>query len=279
MKTILVSTDFSEGSENAMQHAQIIARAYGSTLIYFHAHFPMLPNQFIDPNGMSISMPVEDFQESMKSIHQSLEKWVKEDEVQGLNSKVIVKVGEVKPCLQEVLSEILIDLVIIGKTSSPSFLETLLGSTTKSLLHELEVPMLVIPANFTEDIFQQTLYASQLEFDEISFIQAANQWAKHGKKSMVLAHLNEDFETDLVPNDQFLKEIKSAMKKEELVYVQADAKSFQTGLLKLIKEQKASLICMTTHKRNILSQLVTPSKTRAAIEFIPIPTLVYYAKD
>jgi nucleotide-binding universal stress UspA family protein len=50
-------------------------------------------------------------------------------------------------------------------------------------------------------------------------------------------------------------------------------------MVKLMKDEKASLICLTTHKRNLLTQIVSPSKTREAIEFIPIPTLVFNAKN
>lgn len=278
MKHILVATDFSEGSENAIQHARKLAKAFKASLIYFHAHFPVVPTNYLDPNGIYLSMPEVDMQEVLSGLKHSLAANVKADEAQGIHSEAIVEVGDITSSLHAMEEKIDLDLVIVGKTANANFLDKLLGSTAKSLAHDLHVPLLIIPSNFTNDLLHKVLYASQLEFDEIPYVKKANQWAKKGPHKLTLAHLDEEFETDLIPNHQFIADIKEAMKGEHVHYVNADAVSFKDGMLKLLKDQEASLVCMTTHKRNIITQLVSPSKTREAIEFIPIPTLVFNAK-
>jgi len=279
MKHILVATDFSEGSENAIQHARKLAKAFKASLIYFHAHFPVVPTNYLDPNGIYLSMPEVDLQEVLKGLKHSLHAYVKADAEQGIKSEVIVEVGDITSSLHAIEEKMDLDLVIVGKTANANFLDKLLGSTARSLAHDLQVPLLIIPSNYTEDILHKVLYASQLEFDEIPFVKKANQWAKKGSHKLTLAHLDELFETDLIPNHQFIEEIKEAMKGEHLHYVNADASSFKEGMLKLLKDQGATLVCLTTHKRNLITQIVSPSKTREAIEFIPIPTLVFNAKN
>ena len=279
MKHILVATDFSEGAQNAIMHARKLAKVFNASLIYFHAHFPVVPTNYLDPNGIYLSMPEVDMQEVIKGLKHSLQAYVKADAAEGIKSESIIEVGDITSAIHSIEEKIDLDLVIVGKTANANFLDKLLGSTAKSLAHDLHVPLLIIPSNYTEDLLHKVLYATQLEFDEIPFIKKANQWAKKGPHKLTLAHLNEKFETDLIPNHQFLEEIKEAMKGEHLHYVNADASSFKEGLLTLLKEQGTSLICLTTHKRNIITQLVSPSKTREAIEFIPIPTLVFNAKN
>jgi nucleotide-binding universal stress UspA family protein len=279
MINILVATDFSEGSNNAIQFARSIAKIFQSKLIYFHAHYPVVPTNYLDPNGIYLSMPENDLKEVIISLNHSLDSYVKEDAKQGIQSDVVVEVGDITSVIHSLQEKRSIDLVIISKTSNTNFLEKLLGSTAKTLLHNLDVPLLIIPSNYKGQIFQKVLYASQLEFDEIPFIKMANEWAKKSAHKLTFVHLDEEFETDLIPNHQYVKEIKEAFQNDPFIFVNADTKSFKKGLLKLIKEQKASLICMTTHKRNLLTQIISPSKTREAIEYIPIPTLVFNAKN
>ncbi len=279
MKNILIATDFSKGSENAIRYARQIAKAFEAKLIYFHAYFPVVPTNYLDPNGIYLSMPEIDMQETIKDLQNSLQKEVLEDKKNGIHSSVIVEVGDLSSGILSVHEKKSIDLVVISKTSSLNFLEKLMGSTARRLIHDLDIPLLVIPSNFKGNLLDKVLYASQLEFDEIPFIKSATKWASKGNHNLSIAHLDEVYETDLIPNHQFLEEIKAAFKEEHLHYVTADAKSFKTGLIHLIKNQKASLICLATHKRNLLTQIVSPSKTREAIEFIPIPTLVFNAKN
>ncbi len=279
MKTILVATDFSEGSANAIQHARKLAKAFHANLIYFHAHFPVVPTNYLDPNGIYLSLPEIDIQETIKGLEKALNKYIKEDATNNLQSSAVVEIGDLASGIQALQEKQKLDLVLISKTASTNFLEKMIGSTAKGLIHDLDIPLLVIPANYTEDLFHKVLYASQLEFDEIPFIQSANAWAKKGDHKLTIAHLNEEFDTDLIPDHQFLEDIKHALKGEHVHYVNADSKSFKAGFIKLLKDEKASLVCMTTHKRNLLTQIVSPSKTREAIEFIPIPTLVFNAKN
>lgn len=279
MKNILIATDFSEGSENAIQHARSIAKAFKAKLIYFHAHFPVVPTNYLDPNGIYLSMPEIDIQDTLKGLEKALHKFVEEDASHGIDAAVAVEIGDITTGIHSLEEKLDLDLVIVSKTSSQNFLEKMLGSTAKSLVHDLHVPLLIIPSNYKESIFDHVLYATQLEFDEIPFIKQSLKWAVKGTHSLTVAHLDEEFETDLIPNHQFLKEIKGALEKEIVEYKNVDTKSFKAGMLKLIKDEKASLICLTTHKRNLLTQIVSPSKTREAIEFIPIPTLVFNAKN
>ena len=279
MKNILIATDFSEGSENAIRHARKIAKIFQAKLTYFHAHYPVVPTNYLDPNGIYLSMPEIDIQETLKGLEKSLNKYVQEDAKNNLKSSAVVEIGDIASGIHALQEKHKYDLVLISKTSNTNFLEKMIGSTAKGLIHDLDIPLLVIPSNYSEDLFHKVLYASQLEFDEIPFIQAANEWAKMGDRKLTIAHLNEEFDTDLIPDHQFLEEIKIALKGEHVHYVNADTKSFKAGFVKLLKDEKASLVCMTTHKRNLLTQIVSPSKTREAIEFIPIPTLVFNAKN
>lgn len=279
MKNILIATDFSEGSKNAISQARIIAKQLKAKLIYLHAHFPVVPTNYLDPNGIYLSTPEMDIQGTLKDLKKALAHFHEEDLIDGITSEIRVEMGNLSSCIQAIEEELKLDLVIISKTSQTNFLDKLIGSTAKSLLHDLHVPLLIIPANFNGEIFNKVVYASQLEFDEIPYIKNAVIWAEKGKHKLTIAHLNEEFETNLVPDHQYLEEIKPAIKDHHPHYVQANVSNFKDGVNRLIIEQKASLICFATHKRNIITQLVSPSKTRDVIDHIDIPVLVYNLKN
>ncbi|RVU24065.1 hypothetical protein EOJ36_09050 [Sandaracinomonas limnophila] len=279
MKNILIATDFSEGSKNAIEHARKIAKQLKAKLIYLHAHYPIVPTNYLDPNGIYLSTPETDIQGTLKDLKKALSHFQEEDKKDGISSEIRVELGDLSSCIQTIEEQEKLDLVIISKTSQTNFLDKLIGSTAKGLLHDLHVPLLIIPSNFHADIFEKVLYATQLEFDEIPYIKSALKWSEKGKNKLTIAHLDEEFETDLIPNHQFLEEIKEALKKEEVYYKNADTKSFKPGIIRLIKDENASLICLTTHKRNLLTQIVSPSKTRDAIDYLPIPVLVFNAPN
>ena len=190
MKNILIATDFSEGSKNAIEHAGKIAKQLKAKLIYLHAHYPVVPTNYLDPNGIYLSTPETDIQGTLKDLKKALSHFQEEDKSAGVSSEIRVELGDLSSCIQTIEEQEKLDLVIISKTSQTNFLDKLIGSTAKGLLHDLHVPLLIIPSNFHADIFEKVLYATQLEFDEIPYIKSALKWSEKGKNKLTIAHLD-----------------------------------------------------------------------------------------
>jgi nucleotide-binding universal stress UspA family protein len=270
MKNILIATDFSEASQNAITHGRHIAKAFSCEISYFHAFTPPLA----DPNTPAglIETSIQAIIETNKS------RMIKEIEIDanlGLKSTINLSYSDIVSGIEELIIQNHIDLVIIGKTGSRSFIDKIIGSTANHLIHHINIPLLVVPQSFRSDIFNRVGYASQLEYDELKFLKKAKLFAAKTKQKMAIIHIESSSEMDINANETFITEIKKDMKEDEIDLILHGENNLNKGLKKEIKSLAISLLAVTTHKRNIFTQLLNPSKVKQLTEETEIPILIY----
>jgi nucleotide-binding universal stress UspA family protein len=270
MKNILIATDFSKGSDNAIYHARKLAQSFNCSLVYFHAYSPPI----LDPN-MPVVLIEETYQETVKIFEERLQKLVNEDKSNGISSNYSITFSDLKSGIEGIKEKKEISLLIVGKTGQSGFLEFLLGSTATHLISEIDLPIMIIPEKYEEDILFNIGYSSQLEFSEIAFIKFALEFSKKTNKTLKIINIETELDLNLNPDETFLKEIAEALNKKEYELLQSKQFNYLEGILEIIKKEKLSILNIASHKRNFLSQLLNPSKTKMLIEKAEIPIVVF----
>lgn len=139
MKKILVPTDFSILSDNALDYAVQLAKKTGAELLLFHVYF--MPTPMYDP---LVIIPSE--KEFEKQAQESLEKLkrmvlktnpdlkVSYKTVPGVPDEEIMQYGEKEK----------VDFIVTGNQGAGYLEERILGSTASLLIRKSKIPLFVI---------------------------------------------------------------------------------------------------------------------------------------
>lgn len=269
MKTILIATDFSVGSDNARVYGLEIAKKLGCSIRYIHAYSPPV----LDPN-IPVGLIEETYAETVNILEAKLNDFVAEDKSTGIESDYLISYSDINSMVEDASENREIELILVGKTGHTGFLDKVIGSTAVHLISHMKAPLLIIPEEFKGDIFEKVCYASELEYDEETFIEKALDWSRLSKNQLVIGHIFEKYEMDLHPNSQFVHSINEKFKKYGVRILEKAGKNFHSGIVEMITEEKVSILVLTTHKRGFLDGLLNPSKTKGIVSDTKIPVLV-----
>lgn len=290
MVRIFVPVNFSEYSINALNYAITLGQKIPSEITLVHCSYPLKESESEEITDQSIAAAggTETVVKSAKSIEEQLTKLVhaqvdKFSEEQKKNLKFITKVVEGYPedVLVELSKKADPDVIVMGTKSKGETIKELLGSVTSDVVKNAKVPVLAVPAE------------SSINLDKISNILFVTDFSTSDYRSLhKLVRLITPFQTCIhavrfstSEPDRFDK-----MKLEEMRYYcdqtyrnhqirfeYMTSDNFIESLDQLITKEHISLIAMTRHKRNVISQIFHPSFTRKILFHTDIPLLVLHA--
>lgn len=140
MKRILVPTDFSEISQNALKTAAQIAKKSNAEIIILHVL--ELPHQMTDAIIGGVSIP-----ETMlfiKRANELLDKISLQPHLDEIPVTEIVKMDKAVQGILQISKDYDIDLIVMGTHGSSGIQESLIGSVTEKVILKSEIPILVI---------------------------------------------------------------------------------------------------------------------------------------
>lgn len=269
---ILIGTDFSKASENAIEYSAKIARSFIAEVVLVHAYLPPM----VDPS-IPVGMLEANELTVIKEFDEILEKKVRKLRENGVRASYKVVVGDLKHAFEEATKEDeKADLIVVGKTENPDFLDKLIGSTSQHLLNQVKAPLLVIPENYPAELPEDFAYATQLEFDEADIIQKVKEIASKVKAKLNFVKVQLDDDLDINPDLPLIKEINSIKGLENAVVDYVNAENLKEGLSDYIKDHDISMLVLASHKRGLLDGILAPSQSRKLLSKIKVPVLIYH---
>jgi len=140
---ILCATDLSECSEEALAHAEALARRFEAQLVILHVVEPLvMPVAFGFPDGLPVSYE----QASVASATRLLEPAIKRLKDDGLRGHLSVVLGSPAEEVCALASRGQFDLVVVGTHGHRGLKHVLLGSTAERILRLCSCPVLAVKA-------------------------------------------------------------------------------------------------------------------------------------
>jgi nucleotide-binding universal stress UspA family protein len=139
---ILVPTDFSKHSRNALMYAAAFAEKFGAELHLLHVVQDLA--LFI-PEAVSVAPPIAPPMEQMTAaVRAALQRLVKDNQLEG--KAVHLEVREGTPFYEIIQSakEKEIDLIIMGTHGHSGLAHVLLGSVTEKVVRKAPCPVLTV---------------------------------------------------------------------------------------------------------------------------------------
>jgi nucleotide-binding universal stress UspA family protein len=135
-RSILIATDFSEASENALHNALALARFYGPRFCLAHV---------VSALGLTMAGPeaIAACEEAVSREAAQLEaSLVRTDTLTGIQYKFVVRHGELWPELREIIREESADLLVVGTHGRHGLGKLFFGSVAEQIFRQASCPVL-----------------------------------------------------------------------------------------------------------------------------------------
>ena len=141
MKTIIIPTDFSPVSDNAMQYGVELAKAINAGVLLLH-----VTNLSVSYSDMPVALvSVEDLNRDAADKLNELKKEMYEATWGSVKIETAVRMGNIIDELEILCAEIKPFAVVMGSMSSTGIDRFLFGSTTLTAIRHLKWPVIAIP--------------------------------------------------------------------------------------------------------------------------------------
>jgi nucleotide-binding universal stress UspA family protein len=143
VKKILVPTDFSDASAEAVSTAIAFARAFSARVALIHV---FVEPTYVLPPPVEIATFPFDMSEILAKVQASLEAEVRRVEEAGIPVEGETISGRPAPEIVDHAKKVGADLIVMGTHGRSGFQHALLGSVAERVVHHSHCPVLVVPA-------------------------------------------------------------------------------------------------------------------------------------
>lgn len=281
MKTILVPTDFSACSANAVKYAIQLSEKTDRKLLFFHSTFLLIPIR--SSNVTYLKSVKSEKEKKLKMLSLFIDKVyhslnIKRDEK---NTKFLVKFGHsVVENINEVINEQFIDLIIIGTHGATGFRKVFVGSNTSNVIERSYCPVLAIPYKYKFKGIKTIAYASS-DLDNLKKeLKKIIPLSQKLDASLQIVHIASDVESLKIKYEKynsgmFMQSLSKHFKYDRmsLYIINGDETNLIQELENFAKNNKPDVLAMLTHKRNFFEKIFMASKTKEISHELKIPLM------
>ena len=201
LKSILFPTDFSSAANAALPYAVEIARRYGAKLYTLH----VVPSE-IDVVTAPETRPILAnwvLGEATEKAHELL------SHVQGVNTEVLVRSGDIGTAVQDVIGTCEIDLIVLGTHGRTGWGKVLLGSVAENIFRKASCPVITVGPHCSRDPkksveFRQIIFATNFSPESLVAAPYAVSLAQENRAKLTLLHVVEEPRSGLGNPDQLV---------------------------------------------------------------------------
>jgi len=270
MKTIIVPTDFSAISNNAIDYAVDLAKATGGSILLFHAY--QVPVSMTDVPIVLLS--VEDLQKNNEAKMDDLKKSLQERTGNAIKVYAETKLGDTVDELEDVCEKVKPFAVVMGTKGATGMERVLFGSTTLTTIRHLSWPVIVVPPGKKYSTIKKVGFACD-------FREVVNTTPTHFIKDFVkelnaeLHVLNVDYKNSHFKPDTPQESVLLHTLLEDLnpKYDFIDDPNIEVGIEKFAEKNDLDLIITIPKKHKLLEGLFRKSHTKDLIFHSHLPIM------
>jgi len=273
---IIVPTDFSATSLNALKVAKTIAKKTNGEIILLHV---------IEVPSASISSTGETIGDMMAHVYivelyakVGLQLQTLKDKNNDVNITLLRKVGDPYKGIRKLIRELHADFVVIGEKGISDIDDLFIGSLTDKIVRTSECPVITVNQSNESQSIKNILYATDLKEEHPKLVAIIKQLQKLFDAKLHIVKINT--------NDDFTNDIDTKMKMRQLVdkyelqnytintYNNTDE---EYGIVYYADEINADLITMGIRRRTGIRRLINGGDLAVEVaEHSHRPVLTYH---
>lgn len=277
VKKILVPTDFSKCSINALKIATQLAIKLRAKIEVVHAfHVPAYAPMDVMAVDLVNQPILKEQQDEVKKQFTSLINLVPELKDISYSTKTFV--APTADAIYECTEQDDIDMIVMGTKGEHDAMEKLFGSMSSEVIKSADVPVLVVPENVENFQPKHIGFAADLhEIDNMNRLSVLSLMAKMFDAQINIFHISEE-------NDE--ESLSEAAR--ERMFLEGSLKdidhSFATiyheepleGIMEFAESKKLDMLAMYPRQRKFWDKLIHGSTTKKVVMQIKIPLLTIH---
>ncbi len=276
MRKILVPTDFTDLSYNAIQVATTMAKSNASELTLLHvielsSHHSLNIEGEILKDSTFLNVFTVELIDKMK---ERMAELLQDPIFENLTVKTLFKIGKPSRTITDTAKEEGSDLIVMGTMGSSGLQELLVGSNTERVVRNAPCPVLSINQSTREFQLENIVLATTMDKWEAKIIDYIRQLQhKYGSTiHLVWVNTMNNFQTDTITRER-LKNYAGELQLENYTLNVFNDTSEEEGLINFAKSIDADLIAMNTHGFKGLSRLLAGSIAENVVNQASFPVL------
>lgn len=274
MKTILCPTDFSKGSENAVQYAVELAKIFKSKIILMHAY--ETPVIYTDVSVTTVQL---DFNLLKEDALKQLKKFYSKilEKVKDVPFELILQQGLPSARTIEIATEKKVDMIIMANTSSTQIQRFFIGSNASRVIKDAPCKVMLIPQKSKFNGLKKIVFSTDLSDENLIISNEVVQLAKMFKSEIIFLNVdNKNLVHDDSDLDRVTKRIKHFVSYPKMKGFVCTDLNIADGITFFLKNQKADCLAMVTHHRKFLEAMANPSITKRVSYQTDVPLLIIH---
>lgn len=269
MKKILVPVDYSEVSEAAVQFAIDLAKRNKASV---HLLNSAKIDYFNDYQYPTLTNAKKLFEEIYDSMQKRMDRMIEEYAVNDVEITGKVSEQGLIVAIKDEVSELDIDLCVVGTTGCSGLEEVFIGSNTERIVRHVTCPVISIPHSVDLASIKKILVPIDLREIRESFLKELGKLQKffNCELEFVWVKTPHNIENEKkVAADLKILFAKNGVENYNLFIVNSVFPS--DGILMEAANSKADMVAMATHARRGLSHWLSGSLTEDTINHVNVP--------
>ncbi|MGV3609617.1 MAG: universal stress protein [Fluviicola sp.] len=272
MKKILVPTDFSKLSENALDYAVQLAKKTEAEILLFHVYtIPVFTEN-------SILISTEEYLEleairHLEKLKESVEKSNPEIQI-----SYTAKAGFPIEQITDYANKQLVDLIVVGSQGVGYIQERVLGSTASSLIRKVEIPLMIIDKHVKfKEPKKIVLAVDFAETDDQVVLAPLKKIA--AKFQSHICVLNIFTEAAVIPTFGEIAEsfkLEKALKHTHHTFFEMEHPDVVLGINHFVKKNQIDLVTIISRTHSLIGRIFREPLTKAMTFHSLVPLMVLH---
>ena len=281
MKHILLPTDFSDNSWNAIVYAIKLFKKETCTFYLLNTYTPIIYNvEYVlgYPAQFGLGDAIRNAsQENLKEMVERISETFKDNSKHTF--RTLARFNTLVSGIKEFLLDNKTDLIIMGTKGATGAKEVLFGSNTVHVFKEIKCPVLAIPSDFEFEKPHEILFPTDLEVDYNAFqLDILKQLAKANNARINALHVSTGYDlTDKQINNQL--ELENQFKTISYLFHHYKSMNVTEAIDRFQIKSKINLITMINNKHSFFENLFFRSTLNQIGFNLNVPFLVLPSKN
>jgi nucleotide-binding universal stress UspA family protein len=276
MKRILFPTDFSEVATNAFVHALEFVNAVQGEIYVLHSYdLPPIDDQFFPENFTEVydTMELAHF-DLFKEEIPKLREIIEEHHFDSIKMTHRLMEGNLAENIKKSIQEDAIDILIMGTTGAAEWEALFAGSNSGSVILNLSVPMLCIPAGVQYKKIKDIGFITHYRPEDKKALHTTIDIAKRldaKVKCLYIKNSHSEVTTGTI------KEWDDEFSNEPITFFTIQSDQIKQVTLDFIEHHNIEVLSMLTYKNSFFEAMFVPNYSEKTTSDINIPVLAIHA--
>jgi nucleotide-binding universal stress UspA family protein len=275
MKKILLTTDFSDNAEQAIEYAMHLFKYDDCQFYVLHV---LKSSTFISDDLMSMQPSSNLYEQLISSAKLKLENYIKD--ITSKHNNIlhkfipIVDYDNLVAAIKQVAEKQSIELVVMGTKGASNKVRRLFGTNTIHVIQGCTLPVLAIPDKYMFKPIEKVIFTSNYEMEyTYTELKALVDLVEHHDYKIDILHLSET--NMLSPEQEAVKtSLQNCFKNATHRFIELETEGFLKIITQFIKSNNIDLYAMVNRKHAFWERLFTEQKIEKVAYNMTIPFLV-----